>query len=103
MEFMISYRVRADRVTEHRRLLADVFAELDALQPDGLRYAVRVLDDGYSYVDIVEGPDIPTALAALPAFQQYRAKLEERCETPISMSEVTLVHSHAPDAAGRTE
>lgn len=103
MEFMISYRVRADRVTEHGRLLADVFAELDALRPDGLRYAVRVLADGRSYVDMVEGPDIPTALAALPAFQQYRAGLEERCETPISMSELTLVHSHAPDAAGRTE
>lgn len=102
MEFMISYRVRAGCVTEHRRLLADVFAELDALQPDGLRYAVHVLDDGCSYVDIVEGPDIPTALAALPAFQRYRAGLEERCETPISMSELTVVHSHAPDAAGRT-
>jgi hypothetical protein len=103
MEFMISYRVRADRVTDHGRLLADVFAELDALQPEGLHYAVRVLADGRSYVDMVEGPDIPTALAALPAFQQYRAGLEERCETPISMSELTLVHSHAPDAAGRTE
>jgi hypothetical protein len=103
MEFMISYRVRADRVTEHGRLLADVFAELDALRPGGLRYEVRVLADGRSYVDMVEGPDIPTTLAALPAFQQYRDGLEERCDTPISMREVALVHSHVPDAAGRTE
>jgi hypothetical protein len=94
MRMMISYRVRADRVDEHHRLLAEVFAELHATQPGGLRYDAHVLADGRSFVDVVEGPDLPAPLPRLSAFQRYRDGLDDRCDEPVVMTALDVVHSY---------
>lgn len=91
MPMMLSYRVRADRLDEHRRLLTGVFAELATRRPANLRYESHVLDDGRSFVDWVDGPDLPSPLDTLSAFQRFRAELEQRCDIPITMSEVDIV------------
>jgi pyridoxamine 5'-phosphate oxidase family protein len=98
MKMMIQYRVEPTRLDEHRALLTDVFAELAHLQPAGLTYTTYALDDGQSFVDIVEGPALPTPLNGLPAFQRYRAGLDERTTTAIHAGELTKVFTYrAPE------
>lgn len=96
MRFMVSYKVLPERLDDHATLLAAAFAELAEVRPDGLRYEVHVLPDGLNHVELVQGADVVAALATLPAFQAYRADLEDRCEAPVSMVELVQVHSYDP-------
>src|SRR5580700_6311893 len=54
MQVMISYRVKADQIDRNAELLADVYAELAATRPGGLRYATFRIDDQGSFVAFVE-------------------------------------------------
>ena len=77
---MIRYRVKPDQVDLNRKLLKEFFAELEALHPDGLRYAVFQMEDGVSFVHMVETDQGPGPLPYLPAFQRYRRSVEQRCD-----------------------
>ncbi len=79
---MIRYTVTRDRVEGHLKLLRAAYEELDAIRPDGLRWATFQLDDGVRFVDFVSGDSPPRLLSQLPAFQRYRATLDERCDEP---------------------
>lgn len=79
---MIRYRVMHDQVDEHLELLRAAYEELDAIEPDGLRWVTFQLDDGVSFVDFVGGESPPRLLSRLSAFQRYRAALDERCDEP---------------------
>lgn len=100
MKMMIQYRVEPTRLDEHRALLSQVFAELAELEPDGLRYTTYVTDDVESFVDIVEGPALPAPLDDLPAFQQYRAGLDDRTTTATRPRELTEVFSYRTSKPG---
>jgi quinol monooxygenase YgiN len=91
MQVMISYRVRPDQVERNAELLGDVYAELAATQPDGLRYATFRADDERSFVALVEFDGQPGTAPhhRLASFQRYRSTLDERCEQP---PVVTLLH-----------
>jgi len=84
VSMMVRYTVKPDRVAENERYVEGVYAELARNEPAGMRYATFRLDDGRTVVHLFiqnsdEGRDV---LPALPAFQAFRAGLEERCETP---------------------
>ena len=74
---MVRYTVRAGRTAENERYIEQVFAELARLAPVGVQYSTFKLDDG---VDVHEGEDGAGLLPTLPAFQAFRAGLNERCE-----------------------
>lgn len=80
---VVRYRVKPGRAAENAELVADVYAELRDLRPEGLRYATFVLDDGVSFVHIaISDDDTAPALTTLAAFGRFRAGLEERCDEP---------------------
>jgi hypothetical protein len=70
----------ADRNAE---LVAAVFAELKAAQPEGLRYvALRLEDDTFIHVVETAADDGSSALPKLPAFAAFQSGIRERCAEP---------------------
>jgi hypothetical protein len=83
---MVRYRVKPDRVAENERYIKEVFEQLDREQPTGLSYASFKLGDGVSFVHIVADAttDRGSRLGELPAFREFTAAIEERCdESPV--------------------
>jgi hypothetical protein len=91
---IIHYRTRPEAAEENRRLVEQVFAELRAERPDGLRYATFRLADGVSFVHLVdnEGDDDP--LGASAAFAAFRKDIGDRVVAPPEAGEVTLLGSY---------
>lgn len=98
---LVRYRVGREHVDEHLELLAAAFAEMEMLRPPSLRYHAHQLDDGVTFVDLVEGDDLPAPLPDLEAFQRYRAGLEGRCDEPPTMIELVALHSYPPGRESR--
>jgi quinol monooxygenase YgiN len=91
MQVMITYKVRPDQIERNAELLGDVYAELAATQPGGLRYATFRLDDQGNFVTFVEFDGQPGGAAhhRLVSFQRYRSTLDDRCE---QLPVVTVLH-----------
>jgi hypothetical protein len=90
---MVRYRVKADQVEANEALVRDVYEELAAVRPDGLRYATFKLDDGVTFVHIAEHA-VPNPLAAVEAFQRFQAGIAERCDEPPAVMEVEQIGSY---------
>lgn len=90
--------VRADIKPEHAADLeaaaVKVFAALDELQPDGLRYAsLRVTDDSYLIV-LEVADDTENPLPSIPAFQEFQAGLRGWLSGPPAIETATVVGSY---------
>jgi hypothetical protein len=94
MQMMVRSKVKPDQVERNLELLRASFAELESLRPEGLRMATFQLDDGVTFVGIVELDGGPGMLHALPAFQRYRSTLDERCEEPVVVTMLQEVGSY---------
>ena len=89
MQMMFRCKVKPGEVARNLELLRAAFEEFAQVRPDGLRYATYQLEDGVTFVGFVDMAGDPSALRDLPAFQRYRATLEERCdEAPV----MTMLH-----------
>jgi quinol monooxygenase YgiN len=91
MQVMIRYTIKPDQAEQNAELLRDVYDELAATSPSGLRYATYQLDDGLSFVAFAEFDAEPGAAPhhRLASFQRYRSTLDERCQQPPA---VTMLH-----------
>ncbi len=63
---VVRYTTRPESAAENERLIREVFAELAAEQPEGIRYASYRLDDGVSFLHVAEldGEDNPLCAVA---------------------------------------
>lgn len=88
---MINYQIRPDQLERNAALLNEVYAELAATHPGGLRYATFRVDDRGRFVTFVEFDGEPGTAPhhRLASFQRYRSTLDERCERP---PVVTVLH-----------
>ncbi len=77
---VVRYRPRADRADENQRLVEAVFAELEATDPGGVRYATLRLADG-TFVHIADVEGDPNPLGNIAAFAQFQKDIVDRCET----------------------
>ena len=81
---VIRYRAKPDMADRNAELVAAVFAELKAAQPQGLRYlSLRLEDD--TFIHVVEtADDGASPLPKLPAFAAFQSGIRERCaELPV--------------------
>lgn len=95
---MIRYRVKADRAAENEALVAAVFEQLARERPEGLRYTSLKLEDGVSFVHVVEEAPGARPLTELAAFDAFRAGLRDRCDEPAVAVEFTPVGAYPEDA-----
>ena len=93
---MVRYTVKAGRAAENERLIQRVMDALATEAPDGLHYAAFRLEDGVSFVHVVthETLDAGDVLRGLPAFREFRAGLDERCEVKPVRTELREVGSY---------
>jgi hypothetical protein len=76
---VVRYRPKADRADENQRLVEAVFAELDAADPGGVRYATLRLADG-TFIHIADVEADPNPLGDIGAFARFQEGIAERCE-----------------------
>jgi hypothetical protein len=74
VQVLIRYRLKPDEVERNLALLREVYAELEAVQPEGLREATFQLDDERTFLTFVDLHPGPEVLAQLETFQRFRAR-----------------------------
>jgi len=90
---LIRYRTRLKTAAENRRLVEAVFAELQATQPEGVRYMALTLADGH-FFHLVETADGLSPLPQLEAFKRFQSGVRERCVEPPLPAEVSIVGNY---------
>ena len=91
---VIRYRTKPDMADRNAELVAAVFAELKAAQPEGLRYmSLRLEDD--TFIHFVEtADDGASPLSKLPAFAAFQNGIRERCAEPPLAKGATVVGNY---------
>jgi hypothetical protein len=91
---LIRYKTRPEMADTNAALIAEVFAELKASKPDGVRYLSLRLDDD-SFVHFVETEnDATTTVPGLTAFKAFQAGIRERCIEPPQAAGATIVGNY---------
>lgn len=91
---VLRYTIKPEHLDHHLQLLADVYAELDRLQPSQFSWATYQIPGSRDFLEVATGNPLPGPLPNLPAFQRYRAGLDARCEAR-QFDDVTVVGSFA--------
>jgi hypothetical protein len=99
---MVRYRVHEDRAEENAAFVRDVYEQLNREQPDGIRYATFVQEDGVSFVHVflAESEEAAAALPRLEAFRRFQAGVRERCAEPPAQTPLREVGSYRLDPTG---
>jgi len=80
---VIRYKTKPDMAERNAELVAAVFTELKAAQPEGLRYlSLRLEDDTFIHVVEAAADDGASLLPKLPAFAAFQNGIRERCAEP---------------------
>jgi hypothetical protein len=92
---VIRYRAKPEMADRNAELIAAVFAELKAAQPQGLRYMSLRLDDD-TFIHVVETADdnSPSPLQKFPAFAAFQNGIRERCAEPPMPKGATIVGNY---------
>jgi hypothetical protein len=87
---LIRYRTKPESTGENERLIQNVFKELHAQAPEGVRYIALKLADG-SFVHLVENDGGESILPKLDAFRKFQADIKERLVEPPQANEASIV------------
>lgn len=92
---IVRYTVKPGHEDHNQELVRAVYDQLGEQWPEGLAYATFRLDDGRTFVHVASWDgDFP--LTGLPAFQEFRKGLDERCESGPDVRPASLVASGRP-------
>ncbi|MCX5069037.1 hypothetical protein OOJ91_24650 [Micromonospora lupini] len=88
---VIRYETKPDAADENQRLIENVFAELAATAPPGLRYSAFRLADGVTFVHVVDGD----GLTDLTAFQEFQRTIGDRLAVGPTRDDATPIGSYS--------
>lgn len=93
---IVHYTLKPGNVEENEALVSEVYRELHASSPEGLRYATFVLDDGITFVHVavVESVDGGRALQANAAFREFQKGIGSRCDAQPVVSAARVIGSY---------
>jgi hypothetical protein len=86
----IRYQTKPEAADRNQRLIENVFAELAATAPPGLRYSAFRLADGVTFVHVVDGEGLPE----LTAFQEFQRTLGDRLAVSPTREDATVIGSY---------
>ena len=91
---LIRVSVKPDHTSDIEGAVGKVFEELDAIQPDGLRYtSLRGADSTYVIIlDLADGVENP--LPGISAFREMQASLQGWLAGPPVVDNLTVVGSY---------
>ncbi len=90
---LIRYKTKPERIDDNERLIKDVFKELHAKSPKGVRYMALKLADG-TFIHLVETEDNSNPIPALDAFRAFQNGIKDRCIEPPQSGDVTVVGNY---------
>ena len=91
---LIRYKTKPELADRNAGLITEVFAELKATKPDGVRYLSLRLDDG-TFVHFVEtAPEAAGVIPGLTAFKAFQSGIRERCIEPPQPGNATIVGNY---------
>jgi hypothetical protein len=91
---LVRYKTKPEKAQENERLIEDVFRELRAKSPEGIRYLAVKLGDGSSFVHFVSYEDGASTLHTLEAFRAFVSGAKERCVEPPQTQEATVIGNY---------
>ena len=92
---VIRYRTKPEMADTNAELVAAVFAELKAAQPEGLRYmSLRLEDDTFIHFVETAADDGSSPLPKLSAFAAFQSGIRERCAEPPVPRSATVVGNY---------
>jgi len=92
---LIRYKTRPEMADKNAELVAAVFAELKASQPEGIRYlTLRLEDDTFVHIVETAADDGSSAIPKLAAFGAFQAGIRERCAEPPLVRGATIVGNY---------
>jgi hypothetical protein len=90
---LVRYKTKPEQSAENVRLIEQVFRELKAKAPDGVRYLALKLGDG-TFVHFVQIEDGATPIPSLDAFRSFQSGIKERCVELPQSGEATIVGNY---------
>lgn len=90
---LVRYKTKPEQSAENVRLIEQVFRELKAKAPDGVRYLALKLGDG-TFVHFVQIEDGATPIPSLDAFRPFQSGIKERCVELPQSGEATIVGNY---------
>ena len=92
---MVTYRVKDGRAEENSAYVREVMADLDERSTEGVSYAVYLLEDGVTFLHVVEEDREGGKVQVSEAFQRFTATLvEDRCADTPQLHQMTRVGSY---------
>ncbi len=93
---IVRYTVTPDQTAHNEDLIRALFAELDQLQPTGLRYAAFKLSDGVSYMHFIwrDADKGHSPLSRLEALRTFHAGIRGRCDEGPVRTELTQIGAY---------
>ena len=92
---LIRYKTKPEMTDRNAELVAAVFAELKAAQPEGVRYlSLRLEDDTFIHFVETAADDGSSALPKLAAFGAFQSGIRERCAEPPLVRGATIVGNY---------
>lgn len=93
---VVRYKTKPEHADENQRLVENVFAELAAGEPGGIRYATLRLADDVTFVHVafIETDDGSNPLGETAAFKEFQSELGKRCDEPPAAQDATIVGSY---------
>jgi hypothetical protein len=92
---MAQAKIKAERAADVQAATEKMFAAINAVQPDGIRYASLLLDDGQTFVAVVQVDDgVENPIQGLPEFRELQEVVEGSRATPTSVQSSRVVGSY---------
>ena len=80
---VVRYKAKPEMADRNAELVAAVFAELKAAQPEGFRYmSLRLEDDTFIHFVESAADDGSSPLPTLAAFTAFQSGIRDRCVEP---------------------
>lgn len=93
---MVTYRVKDGRAEENSSYVREVMADLEARSAQGVTYDVFLLEDGVTFLHVVDEEGDGGKVQVSEAFQRFTATLvEDRCADSPQLRTMTRVGSYS--------
>ena len=92
---LIRYKAKPEAADRNSELVKAVFAELQASQPEGVRYlTLRLEDDSFVHIVETSAEDGSSPIPKLKAFQEFQKGIRDRCLEPPAPRNATIVGNY---------
>jgi hypothetical protein len=92
---MASAKIKPERVAAVEAATQNMFAAINAAQPEGIRYASLLLADGETFVATVQVDDgVENPIPGFPEFRELQELVDRSRAEPPSLQPLTVVDTY---------